>query len=94
MIKYKITLEVESSEESEYYPEPQKRRIEIESSFDTGYEESTSFFWVFGEDMADAVDAISNILPPQYGDFLEGLKDGLLEKSTVWECEKKEKKEA
>ena len=86
MIKYKIRIDVEST--GEYPDEARKRTIEIESVYDESEEDShCSFFWCFGEDMADAVDAISNIMPPQYDDFISGVKDGLLDKSPVWGSE-------
>ena len=90
MIKYKIRIDVEST--GEYPDEARKRTIEIESVYNDESEEDShysSFFWCFGEDMADAVDAISNIVPPQYDDFITGVKDGLLDKSPVWESEVK-----
>ena len=82
MLKYKIQIDVECVD-SEL---PVKRSFVVECLHD-GRDEQASEFWRLGQDVADAIVAVSAIISPPYADFLVGVEDGLLDKSSVWKDE-------
>jgi hypothetical protein len=83
MIKYKISIEIENTDSEGMHPAPRKIQYVYDGCWDKN-SGSASIFWCLGQDIADAIDAVSNILYPPFEDFIEGVRDGLIDKSDVW----------